>query len=102
MFLVLAYFGVTAWRFLSKGPDFEHHEVKSSTEQLIQVLINEINTALSLNQDEVTHKFNPAEPPIDGEVAADVTFKIAQVVPCVVLFYYQLNLDVRIVLRKLV
>lgn len=101
MFLTLGYFSLVAWRFLTKKPDFEQLEHNGAVEQLIQTLLDEINTALSLNETEVIHKFNPAEPPIDGEVAAEVTFKVAMVVPCIILFRYQDNGDVNISLQRM-
>jgi len=100
MFLALVFFAATMWRFISKKPDFLQMEANKSTDDLVQTLLDEINTALSLNQTEVIHKFNPAEPPIDGEVAASVTFKVALVVPCVIMFYYEPNGDVRIILQR--
>jgi cytochrome c oxidase assembly protein Cox11 len=101
LFLVLGFSTLTLYKFLTKGPDFGALEISGSVNELIQTLVNEINTALSLNQTEVIHKFNPVEPPIDGEVAANVTFKVAQAVPCVILFYYEPNHDVRIVLQRM-
>ena len=101
LFLVLCFFVITMWRFISKKPDFLQMETSKSVDDLTQTLLDEINTAISLNQTEVVHKFNPAEPPIDGEVAANVTFKVALVVPCVIMFYYEPNGDVRIVLQRI-
>lgn len=106
IFFVLVLLALTAaigvaYKFLTKKPDFEQLEINTPVADLIQTLVNEISTALSLNQAEVVHKFNPNEPPIDGEVAANVTFRVAQVTPCVIMFYYESNHDVRIVLQRM-
>lgn len=101
IFLGLCYLTLMAYRFITKGPDFIQLEISGSAGELIQLLVSEIKTALSLNQTEVIHKFNSAEPPIDGEVAASVVFMVSQTLPCAVVFNYQPNHDVRIVLQPL-
>lgn len=106
IFFVLVFLGLVAaigvaYKFLTKRPDFEQLEINTPVADLIQTLVNEINTAISLNKAEVIHKFNPNEPPIDGEVAANVTFRVAQVVPCIIMFYYEANHDVKIVLQRM-
>lgn len=89
---------LVVYRLITKGPDFKKLEISSVPEDLIKILVKEINTALSLNQTELIHKFNCAEPPIDGEVVNDVAeilndkYKIA--------FYHESNGDVRIELRR--
>lgn len=89
------------WRFVTKQPDFLKLEINGTVNELIQTLVDEINTALSLQQTEVIHKFNPGEPPIDGEVAANVIFRVAQSVPCAIMLYYESNGDVRIVIQRM-
>lgn len=101
VFLVLLFLAFKTYRFVTKKPDFEQLEANTPVADLIQTLVDEISSALSLNKTEVIHKFNPNEPPIDGEVAANVTFRISQVVPCVIMFYYEANHDVRIVLQRM-
>jgi len=91
----------TAWRFLSKKPDFGLLEISGSVEDLIQTLLDEINTALSLNETEIIHKFNPDEPPIDGEVAASIAFKVSETAPCIIMLHHEANGDVRIVLHRM-
>lgn len=102
VFTTLCYLGRTAYKFITKGPDFVQLEISGTAGDLIRTLVDEINTALSLNQTEVIHKFNSIEPPIDGEVAATVTFMVAQTIPCVILFNYESNHDVRISLQKMI
>jgi len=101
IFIVMCYLAIMAYRFVTKKPDFEQLEANGSVVELIQTLVDEISTAISLNKTEVIHKFNPNEPPIDGEVAANVTFRVAQVVPCIIMFYHESNHDVRIVLQRM-
>ena len=101
LFITLFFLVIAAWRFLTRKPDFEQLEVNGSIKDLIKTLVSEINAALSLNQLELIHKFNPNERPIDGEVAANVTLKLAQTSPYMIIFSYEPNGDVKIVLRKL-
>lgn len=101
VFCVLAFLGITLYRFLKKGPDFIQLEISGSSGELIQLLVSKINTALASNLTEVIHPFNPTEPPIDGEVAASVTYIVAQSIPCAIIFNYEQNHDVRITLRRM-
>lgn len=101
VFATLSYLGFTAYRFITKGPDFVQLEISGTAGDLIRTLVDEIHTALSLNQTEVIHRFNPNEPPIDGEVAASVTFIVAQTTPCVIIFNSEPNHDVKITLQRM-
>ncbi len=98
LFLLLAYF---VMKVVTRKPDYDVLNFSGSSGELVQTLIDEINTALSLNETIVVHKFNPVEPPIDGSVAAMVTFRVAMAIPCVILFNYQDNGDVKIELERM-
>lgn len=100
LFIIAMPIFIEIWRLITKKPDFPF-EVNSSANELIQKVIDEINTALSLEQNELIHKFNPNEPPIDGDVAANITFRVAQVIPCMIIFTYEANGDVKITLERI-
>jgi len=99
-FLVLSFLVGVVWRFVTKKPDFFHLEINGTINDLVQKLVNEIKDALALDQTELVHKFNPSEPPIDGEVAANVVFRVAEFMPCAIMLHHELNGDVKIILRK--
>lgn len=101
LLLFILAFAYAIVKTVTRKPDYDVLNYSGSSGELVQTLINEINTALSLNQTSVIHKFNPVEPPIDGSVAAMVTFRVAMATPCIILFNYQDNGDVRIDLERM-
>ena len=68
---------------------------------LVDALVDEVNTALSLNHTEVTHKFSPAEPKFDSDVAGEVTFKVCEKTPCVIAFSLDDNGDLKMLLYRI-
>lgn len=92
---------IIIWRIVTKKPDFEGLEINSSIDKLIQLLLDEASLTLASNKTEFIHKFNPNEPPIDGEIAVNVTFKVAQISPCMMIFSHETNGDVKVTLQKI-
>jgi hypothetical protein len=87
-----------AWNLLSYKPYLDMNEYDKRVDEVVKTIVDEINTALSLGQYEVVHKFNPAELTIDGEIAATITYEVAKCNPYVINFIHELNGDVKITL----
>jgi len=75
-------------------------KVSKSVLELVDGLVHEIHDCLNLGKTHMIHKVYPDEPPIDGEVVALVTFKVATITPCILTFHHGLN-EVAIELHKL-
>lgn len=73
----------------------------SPNTDLVNALVDEVNTALSLNHTEVTHRFNPAESKFDSDVAGEVTFKVCEKTPCVIAFTLDSSGNLKMLLYRI-
>ena len=93
----------TIWKFVTREHDFDDAETKYTIEQevLINSLVDEINTALSLGKSKLVHTFNPGEAAIDNTIASMVCYKVSRVTPCMITFDILDNGDLEINVQKI-
>lgn len=111
MFLALLFGGfvvlmlLAVWKMVTRKSSYlsydEEVEFTPSEDALINTLVNEINTALSLGQKQVVHTLTSTEPEIDGTIAAMITFRVSMATPCAITFNFDKTSVVEINLEKM-